>query len=246
MTRIALAEQKQSTWLVELIGDRGSIELLSSFLSSPDLGIANVDGKSFLGGLALEAASSAANAHALAVRLLKAVNGLCVLAGANFRPASIGNQVFRRDASGKPRWVSSFMDATVYIPEKTYSWDSASPASPTPEWAQLALSNPEFQKALGYLAQGEGADDLYRVFEAAEAALGGESAITARKLATGKEIELFKRTMNASGVGFGPARHGKSNRKPPPKPMLLPDAKRFIQALLSAWVEDEHHERSST
>lgn len=225
--------------MVELIGEPKSLEILSNFLPSPELGIVLSEEKSFLAGTALEAATSAANAHAFAGRLLRMANGLAVLSDANFRPISVGSQVFREDTAGKPKWVSSVISATAYFPRGSYSWDSAQVPNPTAEWMRMAFSNPKFQKALGCLADGQGADDLYRVFEIARAAIGGESAIVRRQLATRKEIKLFERTMNVSGVGFGPARHAEQKMQPPAKPMLLPDAKRFIQVLLSCWVESK-------
>ncbi len=78
--------------------------------------------------------------------------------------------------------------------------------------------------------------ELYKVYEIIEHNVDRKEIIK-RGWATGKKLERFTRTANSRSAAGVWARHGVETSQPPPNPMSLLEARKFIDKLLEKWID---------
>ena len=127
---------------------------------------------------------------------------------------------------------------SVVVTHKDGTVEKHRPTDRSPEWVSRALADPEVARALRLRnAASLSWTDLYRIFEIVCAGVGGTETLTKRKWTTRSRIRLFKHTADSVAASGDQARHGVEATDPPPTPMSLADAGRFIDELLERWIE---------
>jgi hypothetical protein len=74
--------------------------------------------------------------------------------------------------------------------------------------------------------------NLYKVFEIVQQRVD----IKENGWASDNEITRFARTANHPEAAGEGARHGRSNKEPPPKPMSLAEADALVERIVIAWL----------
>jgi len=139
-----------------------------------------------------------------------------------------GEVSVRSDATAIPTITRTLPDGTV---------EQMHLAAPVPNWLTVARHVPQ---AADVLRQwGSNVRDwnaLYQIREKVAAAVGGDGAIRARQWTTSAELTRFDRTANSHAVLGDAARHGVQRQEPPPNPMTLHEAQRFIERVIRKWL----------
>jgi hypothetical protein len=99
----------------------------------------------------------------------------------------------------------------------------------------LAHSDETARRVLKLTAQTDRSwADLYTILEAIRQDIGGDQEFSRRKWCTIAEVDRFNQTANTAEFG----RHAR-DWKPPKKPMSLPEAQRFVQQIVRAWLSSK-------
>jgi hypothetical protein len=77
--------------------------------------------------------------------------------------------------------------------------------------------------------------DLYKAFEIASAANGGDAQLSILGWCSSRELKRFKHTANHPGGVGEAARHARMGTDPPMKPMTVEEGRDFVWNLLRSW-----------
>jgi hypothetical protein len=231
--------------MVYLAGDVPDLSALAQSLTGSDINVSH-DGQDYiLTSDRFAPTDDAAVVRQKAEDMVALLNGGSRLALDATQPIRVG-AVYRRRADGlrdifvfpepleirfrviSPTVMMTYADGTV---------EEFHPADPLKPWMALALSNDAVANVLRLLSSGT-LDwvNLYRIFEIIAADVGGLEAIAANGWGTKTSMRLFKHTANSPGALGLDARHGAETTQPPPKPMLIAEARTLINSIIHAWL----------
>jgi hypothetical protein len=233
------------TWMVQLAGDTSDRSALAQSLTGTDLNVSH-DGQDYV----LTSDRFAPADDAVAVRqnaedMVALLNGGSRLALDTTQSIRVG-AVYRRRADGlrdafifPEPLVLRFraISPTVKVTHVDGTVEEFHPADPVKPWLALAFANEAVAKVFRILSSGT-LDwvNLYRIFEIIAADVGGLDSIASNGWGTKTSMQLFKRTANSPGVLGLDARHGAETTQPPPKPMLIAEARTLINSIIHAWL----------
>jgi hypothetical protein len=236
--------------MVQLLGDASDLSALAKSLTGNDLNVSR-DGQDYvLTSDRFQARETAADIHAKAKEIVANLNGACRYTLGTTRPLSVGAVLRRhpdgeRDITIRPepaRIVVRALSPTVKVGSIDGSVEESNRADPVKHLMRLALSSDAVRDVLHLIATGT-LDwvNLCRILEIVVEDVGGPKVIARHRWATLKSMELLERTANSYDAVGLKARHGRQRAgiQPPPKPMLISEARKLIGSIVHKWLESK-------
>jgi hypothetical protein len=204
-------------WEVCISGQRNVLTKLSKKLRGPEWELVESDGVFVVCGSRVNEQLAQSEPVTKANEIVTFLSGIAALLFGSSEPLTVaGVRDIRPDGTSSAYAVArsegmAIVDGDVraqLIGADGKMVPQPLPASPVPEWLDMALSDPHVAKA--FRLRSCGALDftgLYRAYEVIEGALGGQKAVIARCNVSKTEIRRLKHTADSVAAAGDEARH---------------------------------------
>lgn len=230
-------------WLVKLRGREDNIRELSDFLNTPEACVVQ-DGQEFvLKSTDFKLLEDAGSVLERANEVVSRINGAASIATGMRRPIAT-EHIIRINDDGTRQIFAKFKDSiqvrgwlSITIKREDGTIHEQHFVEPIAEWLDIANHDEKVAKVLRLFGTGVlNWVNLYRIYEVMESDVNGIQNIAKKKWATLNGIKRFKHTANNPGATGDDARHGKQTTQPPPKPMILSEARSLIESIFHNWI----------
>lgn len=235
------SERPQMAWRVVLSGNRAVLKKLSDSRAHPEWRVEEDQGDFLLQSSHIQEADSFHAVQPLVHSLLEQINGALVAADIRHKPLTADIQQIgpngKRTLFGRASLtgrVSVWANVTVRRANGTIERESLGDV--VWRWVKTGEADAEASRVLRLLAKGNDWVNLYRVYEIIRTDVGGDKRIVQHGWATGKGLELFRRTAQHPQAIGDDARHGVSRGQPPAKPMTPKTARSLVRGLCRRWL----------
>ena len=234
-------------WEIVLAGDDADLRSLSDSFADSDPAILERDGKYLFRWSVLDGLSDATQVKAAADKQIAWLSGGASLTLGAIEPIKVAQVILVSDDGSRNIhvfpdpvvWTFRTSVPTIQIKRADGTEEIHRPADPVKAWLAAAESSDNVARVLR-LSEGREHDwvELYRMLEIVEAS-AGRNRITDAGWATKGQLERFRRTANSPQAAGDAARHGHQQKKPPPKPMTLNEARELIRRVARQWLDTE-------
>ena len=237
-------------WEIVLGGDDADLRSLSESFSDSDPKILEQDGKYLFCWSVLDGLSDATQVKAVADEQIARLSGSASLTLGAIEPIEVTQGILVGDDGSRTIHVFTDLavifrasDPTLRIGRADGTEEIHRPADRARVWQTAAESSEDVARVLR-LSAGREHDwvELYRILEIVKASIGRNgTTITDAGWATRGQLERFSRTANSPDpeAAGDAARHGHSKEQPPPRPMILNDARELIRQVVRQWLDAE-------
>lgn len=233
-------------WEVQIDGDALDLKELTKSLVDDELRVFDRKGQYFLQSNRFEELINSDEVAALAADILKVLTGAVRLSLGGKTPLHVANIARLRPDGGRDIFVtvSETIHARVSLGLAITRADGTKEfihaANSVPGWLKLGLIDANVAKALRLFGTDEhNWASLYRLYEVIEEGVGGLDKIVNNGWATKSFIKRFKHTANSPGAVGDEARHGKESTTSPPDPMVISEARAFVELILHNWLRSK-------
>lgn len=212
-------------WLVRLQGQREDLAEASACFCTAELEVRDEEGIYYLAASEFSSMTDSSEVLKRAKELLKVMNGILKLGARNYHSVTAAGDVLRIGEDGKRHryiYASGSLGGRKHDPAQARSWFAKAAQDDKVGWALGLFAEPTLVK-------------LYNILDIIRDDVGGEKALMDTGWAAEREIERFKRTVNAREAAGDDARHGK-NFKPPKRPMSRREAEDLFRPILNKWL----------
>ena len=230
-----------SYWLIELVGNKKSLNFLSKYVDTNEISIVEEQAKTYLKVTNLEdgedstplgSLKNAENIEHLK-NLIEIVNGATTFFWPNFKKITFGDMIKVKDDGTHLTYRTLPL---VFLRDFTlYSFEKGSQT--LNKWISLSKNNPLVYKVFYlYSILGQSWSGLYMVLEVIVDDLGNWDAIVNQGWISKTELDLFKRTANSYGAVGHSARHASTKKIPPKKPINILEARKLVENIVKQWL----------
>lgn len=240
-------------WEVVLSGDDVDLKSLSESFADSDPAILDRDGEYLFRWSVLDRLSDPARVQAAADEQTALLSGIASLTLGATKPIKVTHVISTSDdgscnihvSADHVNWTVRTSVPTVQSRRADGTEGINRPAARTRAWRTAANSSSSDNMARVLQLFGgkeHGWVELYRILEIVKASVGcNGTTITDAGWATRGQLERFSRTANSPDpkAAGDAARHGYSEKQPPPRPMALNDARELIRQVVCQWIDAE-------
>jgi hypothetical protein len=236
---------QQSTWFVELTGDRQDLRDIAQRGLSAGLHIVDPDAKAILDIPNFDRSADPSVVFRAAEEEVRILNGLGWVFLRNWRGFEVAG--LRSREPGKPP-TSFILPKGIPSGERFGVAGASVPgeppdrrvSSPVERAYSLSRSDEDIRKLLRLL----GTDpldyrQLYVVYEVVEIACQGIDGVLKLRVASKAQLRQFKQTANSVAALQDESQHGRESTEPPDNPMPLEEAEVLIRELASVWINEK-------